>query len=93
MDTRWLSFSVGDVDFEVSSDKFSFCATEYDINENWKVTHKKDMPVSGKTFLHLDYRISGVDSRSCGGEDIQTQCRITLVEEFDFTITIKSAKR
>ncbi len=89
LDTRWLSFSVGEVDFEVASDKFSFCATAYDITENWKIAHKKDMIPSCGTYLHLDYRMSGVGSRSCDGDEPQVQCRINPAEEFDFTIKIK----
>lgn len=90
VDTKWLAFSVDGVDFEVSSNSFSFCATSYDINENWRVAHKKDMKESKGTYLHLDYRMSGVGSRSCGGDEPQEQCRINPGENFDFTLTMRN---
>jgi beta-galactosidase len=89
LNTRWLRFSVDGADFEVASDKFSFCATSYDITENWKLEHKKDMIPADGTYLHLDYRMSGVGSKSCGGNEPLVQCRINAAEEFDFTIKIE----
>jgi beta-galactosidase len=89
VDTRWLEFSVGGESFVVSANKFSFCATSYDINENWRCLHKKDMTADGGSYLHLDYRMSGVGSKSCGGEEPYYQCRINPAEHFDFTFEIK----
>ncbi|MBO5293905.1 MAG: DUF4981 domain-containing protein [Clostridia bacterium] len=89
VDTKWLAFSAGGVDFEISASSFSFCATAYDINENWRVAHKKDMAASNGTYLHLDYRMSGVGSRSCGGDDPQKQCRINPGEQFNFTLKMQ----
>ncbi|MBE5733216.1 MAG: hypothetical protein E7353_09360 [Clostridiales bacterium] len=66
--------------------------TSYDINENWKVSHKKDLIKSNGSFVHLDYRMSGVGSRSCGGDDPQTECRINKGEKLDFTFTIIPTK-
>ena len=54
-----------------------------------RVVHKKDMIPGSGTYLHLDYRMSGVGSKSCGGDDPQLQCRINAAEEFDFTIKIE----
>lgn len=93
LDTRWLRFCADGVDFEVSADKFSFCATAHDINEDWKLAHKKDAPEIDGTYLHLDYRMSGVGSRSCGGDEPQPSCRIQPGEELDFTFRIKTKKR
>lgn len=90
VDTKWLKFSAQGVDFEVSADKFSFCITRHDINEDWKASHKKDAPETAHTYLHLDYRMSGVGSASCGGDDPQPSCRIQPGEEFDFTFHIKA---
>ena len=93
LDTKWLRFAVEDVDFEISGDKFSFCATAHDVNEDWKLAHKKDAPEVDGTYLHLDYRMSGVGSRSCGGDAPQPSCRIHPGEEFDFTFRIKTNTR
>ncbi|MBQ8885125.1 MAG: DUF4981 domain-containing protein [Clostridia bacterium] len=90
VDTKWLSFSVGGVDFEISSDKFSFCMTSFDITENWKATHKKDMTKSNGSYLHVDYRMSGVGSHSCGGDDPLYECRINPGEKYDFSVVIKA---
>ncbi len=92
VDTKWLNFSVDGIDFNISSNKFSFNITSYDINENWKVSHKKDMTKSNGSFVHLDYRMSGVGSKSCGGDDPQQECRINKGETFDFTFVIKTKK-
>lgn len=90
LDTKWLKFNADGVDFEISADSFSFCATAYDASEVWKYSHKKDAPKAPGTFLHLDYRMSGVGSRSCGGDEPQSACRINPGEAVDFTITIKA---
>ncbi len=92
VDTKWLNFSVDGVDFNVSSNSFSFNITSYDINENWKVSHKKDLIKSNGSFVHLDYRMSGVGSHSCGGDDPQQECRINKGEKLDFTFVIKAKK-
>ena len=88
--TRWLRFNASGVDFEVSSDKFSFCATSYDVNECWKLAHKKDMIANDGSFLHIDYRMSGVGSRSCGGEYPQPDCRVNPGDKIDFSFVIKT---
>jgi len=90
VDTRWLKFTTEGVDFEISAEKFSFCITRHDINEDWKQKHKKDVQETENTYLHLDYRMSGVGSASCGGDDPQPSCRIQPGEEFDFTFCIKA---
>lgn len=90
VDTKWLNFSVDGIAFNVSSSSFSFNVTNYDINENWKVSHKKDLIKSNGSFVHLDYRMSGVGSHSCGGDDPQKECRINGGEKLDFTFVIKT---
>lgn len=93
VDTKWLSFSAEDVEFEVSAEKFSFCITKRDVNEDWKLIHTKDLPERQETYLHLDYRMSGVGSKSCGGEAPQPDCRINPGETFDFTFHIRTKKQ
>ena len=92
VDTKWLDFKIGDENFKIFSDKFSFSVTSYDANECWKINHKKDMPKINGSYLHLDYRMSGVGSRSCGGEDPILECRINPAEKLDFEFIIEHEK-
>ncbi|MBO5415076.1 MAG: DUF4981 domain-containing protein [Clostridia bacterium] len=91
-DCRWVCFKCEDTLVKVSSESFSFCVTEFDINECYKINHRKDMPRAEGAYLHLDYRMSGVGSRSCGGDDPQPECRINAGEKFNFDIVIKPEK-
>jgi beta-galactosidase len=68
----------------VSGQKFSFGATRFDIHEVTKTTHRKDLTQMDHTDLYIDYRMSGVGSHSCGGQDPVPDCRINADEQFDF---------
>lgn len=92
MGCRWISFDSADTHFKISSNSFSFCVTEYNINECDGIAHKKDLPREDGAYLHLDYRMSGVGSRSCGGDDPQPECRINPGEKFDFSFFIRPEK-
>ena len=92
MGCRWVSFKSENILFKVSSESFSFCVTEYNINECDGIAHKKDLPRADGAYLHLDYRMSGVGSRSCGGDDPQPECRINPGEKFDFSFFIRPEK-
>ena len=87
-----MSFITDGTRFTVSANSFSFCITEFDINECYKINHTKDLPRAEGAYLHLDYRMSGVGSRSCGGEEPQPECRINPGEGFDFSFVIKPEK-
>lgn len=68
---------------------FSFCATDYDLHAVARAAHRKDLvPMSG-TDLYLDYRMSGVGSASCGGQQPVPACRIRAGDAVDFRIRIE----
>jgi len=87
--TDWLTLSVGGVKLRVSGNRFSFSATRFDIHEVASAAHRKELSVMAHTDLYLDWRMSGVGSHSCGGQDPVEKCRINAGEIFDFTVCIQ----
>ncbi|QGQ97385.1 DUF4981 domain-containing protein [Paenibacillus psychroresistens] len=51
-----------------SSTPFSFNASHYSLEELTAKTHAHMLEKSKLTFLHLDYKLSGIGSNSCGPE-------------------------
>lgn len=86
--TKDINFNIAGVPFNVKAKDCSFNITKVDITKGWQYNHKKDLPKEKGTYLHLDYRMSGVGSRSCGGNDPDEKYRINAGEKFDFSITI-----
>lgn len=87
MGTKWLSAKIEGEELCFAGD-FSFCATRYDIVEMADARHRKDLRQMDGTHLYIDYRMSGVGSASCGGQQPMPVCRINPGEEVDFTLTI-----
>lgn len=87
--TDWLTLSCKGVKLRVSGQKFSFGATRFDIHEVTKTTHRKDLTQMDHTDLYIDYRMSGVGSHSCGGQDPVPDCRINADEQFDFSFLLE----
>lgn len=85
--TKWLSAKIQGEQLKFSGD-FSFCATRYDMHEMAKTPHKKDLIPMDGTHLFIDYRMSGVGSASCGGQQPVPSCRINPGERIDFTMRI-----
>ena len=75
--------------FRVLGKDFSFNASHYDVHQASKAAHQKDLVREEKTYLHVDYRMSGVGSASVGGQPPIPECRINPGEEIDFTIYIQ----
>lgn len=90
--TDWMELSCNGVRLRVSGDKFSFCATRFDVHEVAAAAHRKDLTMMDHTDLYLDYRMSGVGSHSCGGQDPVPACRINGGEQFDFSIELELLK-
>ena len=88
-DTRWLKVTDGKMGFRVLGKDFSFNASHYDVHQASKAAHQKDLVREEKTYLHVDYRMSGVGSASVGGQPPIPECRINPGEEIDFTIYIQ----
>ena len=87
--TDWLTLSVNGAKLRVSGNKFSFNVTRYDVNEVAAATHAKDLQKMDHSDLYLDYRMSGVGSHSCGGQDPVPACRINAGEQFDFSFLLE----
>ena len=87
-DTRWLTVRDSRKGVLFNADKFSFQASRYDIHQVVKAAHKKDLLLAEHVYLNVDYRMSGVGSASCGGQEPLYACRINPCERVDFTIRI-----
>jgi len=87
--TDWLTLDCNGVKLRVSGNRFSFNATRFDIHEVAATAHRKDLSEMDHTDLYLDYRMSGVGSHSCGGQDPVIPCRINAGEAFDFAFELE----
>ena len=87
--TDWVSLVCNGIPLRISGHRFSFNATRFDIHEMAAVAHRKDLTRMDHTDLYLDYRMSGVGSHSCGGQDPVESCRINPGESFDFCIRLE----
>jgi len=86
--TQWLTAQSKGIKLRISG-QFSFCASRYELNDLVSARHRKDLvPLEG-TQLMIDYRMSGVGSASCKGQQPIQACRINPGEEIDFTIHIR----
>lgn len=90
--TDWLTLTVADIGLRISGHRFSFNATRFDIHEAAQTAHRKDLTRMDHTDLYLDWRMSGVGSHSCGGQDPLFACRINAGENFHFSFRIEILK-
>ena len=51
-----------------STESFSFNASHFSAGALTKTTHRHLLQADNRTFVHIDYRMSGVGSASCGPE-------------------------
>ena len=64
---QWLAIQSAQSEVSVTADrKFSFSAVPYTVGELMAANHDYELPVSDKTVVSLDYKMSGVGSESCG---------------------------
>ena len=87
--TDWLAWDCAGAKLRLSGSRFSFSASRYDIHQVASAAHRKDLTQMDHSDLFVDYRMSGVGSHSCGGQDPIASCRINAGEVFDFTITLE----
>jgi len=87
--TRWLKARIAGKTLRFGGD-FSFGASRYDLHELDRARHKKDLVPLDGTQLMIDYRMSGVGSASCKGQQPVPSCRINPGEAVDFTIEIRA---
>ena len=86
--TKWLTATIKGQRLRFAG-RFSFCASRYDVHMQAAARHRKDLIPSVGTNLYVDYRMSGVGSASCGGQQPVTECRINPGEQVAFTVEIK----
>ena len=51
---------------QYSSEPFSFNASYYTVDELERARHNYELKPSGNLEVHLDYKMSGIGSGSCG---------------------------
>lgn len=88
--TRWVELTVGETRLRIEGASFSFCASRYDLHDVAAAKHQKDLTALSGTELYLDWRMSGVGSASCGGQDPVPACRINGGDEIDFTLRLET---
>ena len=86
--TESLSLKCGDVTLRVGGDPFSFSASRYDARDVSAAKHLKDLKSGDVLYLNLDYKMSGVGSGSCGGQQPLLGARINAGDTFCQTITL-----
>ena len=86
--TRWLTAEINGIRLRFEGD-FSFCASRYDLDDLAEARHRKDLvPLDGMQLM-IDYRMSGVGSASCKGQQPLRECRINPGERVDFVLEIR----
>lgn len=68
---------------------FSFSASRYDIHEMTNARHLYELKNSKNLFLYIDFFMSGVGSKSVGGQVPGEDARINPGDKIDFEITIE----
>lgn len=85
---KWLTARAGAAALRFDG-AFSFCASRYDLHDLALKKHRKDLSPLAGTQLMIDYRMSGVGSASCKGQQPVPECRINPGEEIDFTLELR----
>ncbi len=67
-DVKWLSLSdrLGRGVLAVADTRFEFMASKYTAHDMEAARHQFDLSSDDKTYLRIDYRVSGTGSGSCG---------------------------
>lgn len=86
--TKWLRAKTKGRSIRFMGD-FSFCASRYSLSALTSAAHRKDLVLEKGTNLYIDYRMSGVGSASCGGQEPVRECRIEPGEMVTFTVRMK----
>ncbi len=86
--TKWLEAEVMGKRLRFGGE-FSFCASRHDLMDIASARHRKDLVKLSGTQLMIDYRMSGVGSASCKGQQPVPECRINPGETVEFVLEIK----
>ena len=87
-DTRCLIMDNG-LEF-VADDKMEVCVSHYDTKAIQVATHTDELVKTDKTHIRVDYKDSGIGSRSCGPE-IHERYRLRE-KDIHFSFSIKKGK-
>ena len=85
---RSLSLEGGGSRLSAVGDGFDFSVTRYSDEQMANTAHHCQLRDEGVLYLHLDYKVSGVGSTSCGSNQIPNELKITAGEHIDFDVCI-----
>ena len=87
---KFICLTDGNNRYMVDAKKdFSFCLTQYAVSDYKPHIYEMDKD-TGRLYLHIDYKMSGVGSNSCGPK---LEKRYALTEtEFEYEFTVKAVK-
>ena len=67
--SHWNCYQVNMGAFRITARQpFSFCASPYSVAELMEAKHDYELPESSAVYCHIDYKMSGIGSNSCGPE-------------------------
>ncbi len=67
--SRWNCYEVQVKNVHVTARQpFGFCVSAYSVDQLTQAKHDYELPESDSIYFHLDYKMSGVGSNSCGPE-------------------------
>ncbi|MBQ9112448.1 MAG: DUF4981 domain-containing protein [Clostridia bacterium] len=85
---RSLELSGTDVSFGAVGDDFTFGVSRYSDDQLADTPYDHMLKREDAVFLHLDAKMSGVGSTSCGGNQLPEAYRIGAGDHIDFTVTV-----
>ncbi|MBQ8849055.1 MAG: hypothetical protein IJ011_01825 [Clostridia bacterium] len=86
--TRELSLSDGEGTLTVRGERFDFSVARYSDEQLANTPHNYQLKDDGALFLHLDFKVSGVGSTSCGSNQLTNEMKISAGEDISFSITL-----
>ena len=88
--THARSLTLGNAETELSfvGDNFDFSLSRYSDEQLAATAHSYRLKDEGVIFLHLDWKMSGVGSTSCGSNQIPDNMKICAGEQISFSITM-----
>jgi beta-galactosidase len=86
--TRSLTLSGENAELSFVGDNFDFSLSRYSDEQLATTAHNYQLKDEGAIFLHLDWKMSGVGSTSCGSNQIPDNMKICAGEKICFNITM-----
>lgn len=85
---RSLSLEGDGCELSFVGDSFDFTLSRYSDEQLAVTAHNYQLRDEGVLFLHLDWKMSGVGSTSCGSNQIPEHMKICAGEKISFSITM-----